>query len=64
MAIQRGDTETKLLAKPEQVDDLIAQLQAAKAKAKDSGDAAYVRVVLQQFTFSGPWGLTIGVLSE
>lgn len=55
------DTETQLLATPEQVDGLIAELQAAKKKAEKTGEAAYARSVLEQMTHRGPWRLTIGV---
>jgi hypothetical protein len=55
------DTETKLMATPEQCDELIKALQTAKRQAKENGEASYARVTLEQMSHTGPWRLIVGV---
>jgi hypothetical protein len=56
------DSETRLVATPEQAAALIAALTAAKQKAAATDEPAWVDLVLEQVTHRGPWRLVIGVL--
>lgn len=58
------ETETRLVGSVEQAKDLIVQLQAAIKKQKETGEAAYARIVLEQMKDTGPWRLVIGVMPE
>lgn len=56
-----ASTETKLLATRKQAEKLIEALRDALRKTSESGETAYARVVLEQFSDPGPWRLVIGV---
>jgi len=57
------DSETKLSASVDQVDELIKSLQATKAKVMEHGTTEYSRVTLEQFAANGPWRLVIAVFN-
>lgn len=54
------DTETKLLATHDQVEEMIAGLRKAAADAK-YGEMGWFRFTLEQSKHAGPWRLIIGV---
>ena len=56
-----ASTETKLLASCKQAEKLIKALRDALRKTSETGETAYARVVLEQFSEPGPWQLVIGV---
>ena len=57
-------TETKLVAFRSQAEHLVKGLQDEMRRADETGETAYVRVVLEQLADPGPWHLVIGVHPE
>lgn len=55
------DTETRLLATFDQVDEIIDGLKKAARKAARRDEPGWFRITLKQSRHLGPWRLIIGV---